>query len=304
MKNYLWLLIVTIMLLLISCEKKSTTTEPTAPEGSIPAKPSFYQVVAIVQEPVRGMYLTIYDASDNEDGFVIERKKSGGSFTQLVTLPANSESYDDWGPLETSTSYTYRIKAYNQYGSSDWSERTQTSAGEQPGTVSFYPDADSYVEEANPTRNNGSDGYLLVDGAYDDPGNQMISYIRFPYQQYIPSYAVYIDKAELRLICQNEPAAGNALVTVHRIDVSWDENSINWNNKPNPSYAAIGVGTPVNNDGEPVYFDVTHPVRDWLDGTVPNYGFALVANNSIGMAVLYSRERSQVKPLLTVDYLW
>ena len=292
------------MLLIIRCENKSTTTEPIAPQGNIPAKPNFYQVVAIVQEPVRGMYLTIYDASDNEDGFVIERKKSGGSFTQLVTLPANSKSYNDWGPLETSTSYTYRIKAYNQYGSSNWSEKAQTSAGEEPGTVFFYPDADSYVEEANPTRNNGSEGYLIVDGAYNDPGNQMISYIRFPYQQYIPNYAVYIDKAKLRLICQNEPSAGTALTTVHTINANWNEYTINWNNKPTPNYGAISIGTHVNNDGQPVYFDVTNSLRNWLEGTASNYGFALVAKNSIGKAILYSKERSQVKPILTVDYLW
>ncbi len=297
------LVILLILCLLIGCKSDSKTSEPTGPQGSPPLEPSFYRVTAIVQEPIRGMYLEIYDASDNEDGFIIERKIEGEPFTQLVNLSANTKTYDDWN-LKMSTKYTYRIKAYNQHGSSVWSEKTQTSAGQVPGQVFFYPEADSYVRESSPSINYGSEGYLLVDGDYNDPGQKMFSYIKFDLQKYIPNYAIDIDKAELRLICQTASELGTPLITAHEIESSWNEYSVNWNNRPNFSIIALGLGTRVFHDGKPVYLNITYFVRDWLEGKILNYGVALHARNSISRAVLFSRERNQIKPMLTVDYYW
>ena len=46
--------------------------------GSPPAAPSIMQLVPTIQEPDRGMYILINDASNDEDGFRIERKVGGG----------------------------------------------------------------------------------------------------------------------------------------------------------------------------------------------------------------------------------
>lgn len=291
--------------LLYSCsqEEGGSTTPNDNVGGNKPSKPSFYQIRAIVQEPDRGMYLSIYDASDNENGFIIERKTTGGSFTFLVDLPANTEYYEDWG-LGTAITYTYRIKAYNQYGSSDWSEKAQTSAGEDIGSVFFYPSDDSYVYQMSSNGNYGTDNYLLVDGAYDNPGYQQISYLKFDFQQNIPAYATGIKEAELRFLCQNEPSNGSTLVTVHKIYSNWNENNITWNSRPGVENVSSTLGTYVNNDGSLVYFDIKSIVEDWLEGSYQNFGFALIAKNSTNKAVLYSKERSQGKPILTVEYYW
>ncbi len=70
--------------------------------------------------------LTWRDMSDNEESFVIERMISGGTFQELQTMGANSTSFSDTG-LTASTEYTYRIKALNSAGDSEWSETATAS---------------------------------------------------------------------------------------------------------------------------------------------------------------------------------
>jgi len=60
--------------------------------------------------------LTWTDASNNEDGFSIERADAGaGNWAQITSTGANSESYVDTG-LTPQTSYDYRVIAFNGVG--------------------------------------------------------------------------------------------------------------------------------------------------------------------------------------------
>jgi subtilisin family serine protease len=58
--------------------------------------------------------------SSQELGFKIERKLSGGSFSQIDTVPVDTTTYSDQSASE-GTSYTYRVRAYNGDGDSDYS---------------------------------------------------------------------------------------------------------------------------------------------------------------------------------------
>ena len=63
------------------------------------------------------------DNSDNEQGFVIERKRQGQDYSAIVTLAADFTDYSDQavpGPGK----YYYRIKAYNANGDSAYFETT------------------------------------------------------------------------------------------------------------------------------------------------------------------------------------
>jgi titin len=60
------------------------------------------------------------DKSNNETGFKIERAKGGGIFTEITSLGANVTTYSDTG-LSANTEYTYRVRAYNGFGSSGYS---------------------------------------------------------------------------------------------------------------------------------------------------------------------------------------
>jgi hypothetical protein len=69
------------------------------------------------------------DHADNEDGFHVERAQGSGSFTVLPTTPGpNASGLIDSG-LAAGTTYRYRVQAFNQDGSSAYSnEASATTA--------------------------------------------------------------------------------------------------------------------------------------------------------------------------------
>ncbi|HKK17270.1 MAG TPA: fibronectin type III domain-containing protein, partial [Opitutales bacterium] len=67
------------------------------------------------------------DTSDDETGYRIERRPSGGSYSTITTLAANSTSYSD-SSLASGTTYEYRVTAFN-------------AEAESPATASATTDA-------------------------------------------------------------------------------------------------------------------------------------------------------------------
>jgi thermitase len=65
--------------------------------------------------------LTWTDNSANETGFKIERSSDGTTFSQIATAGANTSSFSD-ADLTASTTYSYRVRAYNATGDSSYSE--------------------------------------------------------------------------------------------------------------------------------------------------------------------------------------
>jgi subtilisin family serine protease len=78
------------------------------------------------------------DNSQTEEGYKIERK-SDGNFVQVATVGPNITAYDDSG-LIPSTSYTYRVRAYNtDAGNSNYSnEATVTTLTTTGGASSHH----------------------------------------------------------------------------------------------------------------------------------------------------------------------
>jgi fibronectin type 3 domain-containing protein len=60
------------------------------------------------------------DHSNNETGFKVYRTNHGKSFKEIATVGANVTTYADTG-LKASTTYRYRVRAYNGRGNSDYS---------------------------------------------------------------------------------------------------------------------------------------------------------------------------------------
>lgn len=85
------------------------------------------------------------DNSTDETGFIIERSTSSstGSFSQVATLPAGTNSYSDTS-LNAGTSYYFRIVAYNGGGNSYSNVKTITTADLAP-TLTIPSSADSDV---------------------------------------------------------------------------------------------------------------------------------------------------------------
>jgi len=60
------------------------------------------------------------DNSNNENGFIIERKTNNGSFQVIDSVDSNVTGYTDWSVIDTTT-YTYRVKAFNATNTSGYS---------------------------------------------------------------------------------------------------------------------------------------------------------------------------------------
>ncbi len=75
------------------------------------------------------------DNSDNETGFIIERKV-GGAFEIIGIATTNQSSYTDEG-LTAETAYEYRVSAYNGIGKSSFSNEVSVTTAEEPAQIPF-----------------------------------------------------------------------------------------------------------------------------------------------------------------------
>ncbi|OJJ20261.1 hypothetical protein BKI52_17495 [marine bacterium AO1-C] len=103
-----------------TCDGGNDTT-PAAPTGLSVSAVSDFQI-----------NLTWNDNSDNEQGFYIERATGSGAFTQIASVASGVTSYSNSGLL-ASTTYRYRVRAYNSVGNSDYSnEANATTTNNNP----------------------------------------------------------------------------------------------------------------------------------------------------------------------------
>ncbi|MEA4925668.1 MAG: fibronectin type III domain-containing protein [Syntrophomonadaceae bacterium] len=79
------------------------------------------------------------DKSGSESGFKIERKNSG-NFEQIATVAADIKTFQDLN-LDPATTYTYRVKAYNGFGDSSYTDEAaaQTDSVDDPQIPPVLP---------------------------------------------------------------------------------------------------------------------------------------------------------------------
>jgi hypothetical protein len=106
----------------------NTTDATTLAAGSSPPAPSNLSATASSSMQIN---LSWQDNSSNELGFRIERKPgSAGTFSEIATVGVNATSYIDTAGVQPSTTYTYRLRAYNTFGNSPYSsEASATTPG-------------------------------------------------------------------------------------------------------------------------------------------------------------------------------
>ncbi|HEX3044633.1 MAG TPA: fibronectin type III domain-containing protein [Bacillota bacterium] len=130
--------------------------------SGVPVAPSGLTATAAASTPQIDLSWT--DNSGNETGFRIERKiGASGSYSQIYTVAAGTTSYSDTG-LDYGTIYYYRIKAYNTYGSSGYSNEAQAKTVLGVPTL-VYPNDWAEIFETFPLLQwsdvTGADGYEI-----------------------------------------------------------------------------------------------------------------------------------------------
>gem|GEM_PF-805854 len=150
----------------------ATTQTPPPPPPSAPAAPGNLAATATSTSSIN---LAWTDNADNEQGFRVERSTDSATFAEIATVGANAASYSDSG-LTASTTYYYRVHAFNAAGDSAYSNTasatTQTPPPPPPppemATVTVVA-SDPFANEAGPnpgefviTRSGGTATALTV----------------------------------------------------------------------------------------------------------------------------------------------
>jgi len=158
---------------------------------------------------------------------------------------------------------------------------------------------------------------LLVRGQYntlysqtasDDDGfsHSMRTHLRFALPEDLLGEGETVHQALLLMVYafsfdhSEDPPDVPANLTVHRINDDWHEDSLYYENAPSigPGIETIADIT----DFGTLEFDVTSLVREWAEGTRPNYGFALTntSERPIGFHSWESGVSSDLKNVLVV----
>lgn len=131
--------------------------------------------------------------------------------------------------------------------------------------------ADAYVSAANANGNFGAAASIFVGGA----GTRR-SFIRFDLAT-LPPGSTGTSVARANLILFADTATAGSTFNVARVTGAWTESAITNNLAPTIG-AVVASAVPLNTANSFAVVDVTALVKDWLNGTLPNNGLALLPN--------------------------
>jgi peptidyl-Asp metalloendopeptidase len=100
----------------------------SAPATAPPATPASLTATTVAADRIA---LTWVDRSGDESGFLLQRAVGGGSFSDRATLGSNVTSFTDTG-LTASTTYHYRVRAYNGAGASAYTDVASATTANAP----------------------------------------------------------------------------------------------------------------------------------------------------------------------------
>lgn len=185
---------------------------------------------SLLADPVSSSEIELQwsDNSLNEDGFKLERKSGDGEYEDIGKLSSNTTSYIDQG-LSDSTTFTYRVYAYNAEGNSAYTnEASATTFNNNSETFTYGANEDTYVrggESAN--LNFGSDVELqLKTGSKEDFFRRVL--VKFDMRDKELG-SNDIARAKLRLYAYR---ASTSVIAASEIDDLWTENVVTWATAP------------------------------------------------------------------------
>lgn len=147
-------------------------------------------------------------------------------------------------------------------------------------SITILPIQDAYISEWYAGQNFGSSIALFL-SQYQQPGDYYRSLLQFDLKCIPPTST--IEKAELLLtMYRNEVNSAGVWVNVHRLLNSWHQAKVTWNNQPPFSSNIDGSVFIANTSPLGLQkIDITHLVKGWYDGSIPNNGLLLTGNEAM-----------------------
>jgi hypothetical protein len=196
-----------------------------------------------------------------------------------VTLSGGSSSSPSF-TTAVPDDYLFELRVHD---GTYWSAPDFCSASVDSGTLTFTPEADTYIDDLNPAVNYGTSTQLRIDTS----PNQFHTYVRFN----VAGLSGEVVEATLRVYCTNP---GNTAEIRTCSDTDWAETSPTWNSPLIESGATVGsLSTTATSAWAEA--DVTDAVTG--NGKIT---LVILPGGSDGVAV-HSRENTN-KPQLVVRY--
>ena len=151
----------------------NTSSATTTGTSQVPQSASNLQATSTSSSSID---LSWTDNSSDEDGFHIERSLDGNNFTTISTTGADVVSYTDNG-LSASTTYFYRVVAFNTSGDANPSNTSSaTTSGNTGSGVDIHVDNITVVREAlNGNRFRGVVTVTVVDDSFQPVSGVTVS---------------------------------------------------------------------------------------------------------------------------------
>jgi hypothetical protein len=137
-------------------QTSSSTSNPQAPDGatvtdpSKPYAPLSPSNLSVSSASSTSLNLKWSDNTNRELGYKIERSTDGSNFSQVATLSGSATSYTNTG-LSSGKKYYYRVRAYNEYGNSSYTNTASATTGSSSSSGGTSSGSTLTIPPAAPT---------------------------------------------------------------------------------------------------------------------------------------------------------
>lgn len=279
-----------------SAQTAAASGQTQAPPATIPAAPSDPAVSSIT---ANSSVFSWIDNSDNETGFQIGtctglssvdslgRYRCATGFSQIGQVGANVTSVT-LTDLNSDSTYSYFVRAYNSAGSSNnIGIEFTTAAGMQ--TKTFTVTASNLVYSSSLDQSNADATYQNY---YPQVGiNWWGTVAQYPNTQAYAGFVAFdlsslngktIDSATLNLETLTAPVGSYPQgFEIGAVATSWTPSTLTWNATSNfqyykDSWQSFSYPT---YSGQEYNIDLTDTVQNWADGIYYNYGLIIESTN-------------------------
>ncbi|MBN2432104.1 MAG: DNRLRE domain-containing protein [Acidobacteria bacterium] len=252
------------------------------------------------------IHLSWTDVSTNEEGFSLVRKMDDGTFILLDdTVPPDSTTYVDPSPEPLHT-YTYRVRAVNDFGPSAWSNEASVYLPQETQLIRLENTTDvddAFLNPNAPDTNYGSANWASVFTHYS---------VKFNFPPALSGQ--YIQSAVVGFYGWNQTGwQPDQYLDLYRINTPWTESGVTWNSAmsgtpwstPGGDYddwlGSTELLDGVDHDFYPL-IDVTDIVQQWTAGIRANYGMILVNDSLTSTGLKASEYSAGQRTFLEITY--